>query len=103
MQPIVRRLLLALAMILAIAMTGVASAQKDKDKDKDKDKKPDAGAVFELYKDAQDKFRFRLKDGDGDLLAISGKGYENKADCQKIIDTIKTHAAKAKVEDDTKK
>jgi uncharacterized protein YegP (UPF0339 family) len=88
---------LTLAMIAAIGMTGVASAQKDKDK------KADAGAVFELYKDQGDKFRFRLKDGDGDLLAISGKGYETKADCQKIIDAIKSQAAKAKVEDDTKK
>ena len=101
MQPMVRRVVLTLAMIAAIGMAGVASAQKDKDKDKDK--KPDAGAVFELYKDQGDKFRFRLKDGDGDLLAISGKGYETKADCQKIIDAIKSQAAKAKVEDDTKK
>jgi uncharacterized protein len=98
-QPIVRSLVLTLAMVVAIGAAGVASAQKDKDKDK----KPDAASVFELYKDAQDEFRFRLKDGDGDLLATSGKGYKTKADCQKIIDVIKATAAKAKVEDDTKK
>ena len=41
----------------------------------------------------------RLKDGDGTLLATSGKGYKTKADCQKVIDTIKRDAGKAKVED----
>jgi uncharacterized protein YegP (UPF0339 family) len=37
------------------------------------------------------------------VLATSGKGYKAKADYQKVIDTIKSTAAKAKVEDDTKK
>jgi uncharacterized protein YegP (UPF0339 family) len=67
-----------------------------------KEKAPAAGAMFEVYKDKGGEFRFRLKDGDGNLLAISGKGYDKKGDVQAIIDTIKKEAAKAKVEDESK-
>lgn len=74
-----------------------ANAQKDKAKGK-----AAATAVFELYKDSAGEFRFRLKDDEGTLLASSGKGYKTKADCQKVIDTIKKDAAKAKVDDQTK-
>jgi uncharacterized protein YegP (UPF0339 family) len=82
-----------------------AQGQKDKDakgqKDKDKDKGAQAGVVFELYKDTAGEFRFRLKDEFG-LLATSGKGYKSKADCQKVIETIRREAAKAKLDDQTK-
>jgi uncharacterized protein YegP (UPF0339 family) len=59
-------------------------------------------AVFEVYKDKGGEFRFRLKDSDGDLLAISGKGYDKKADIMMVIDEIKKGAAKATVDDTTK-
>ena len=36
------------------------------------------------------------------ILAIASKGYETKADCQKVIDAIKRDAAKAKVNDQAK-
>jgi uncharacterized protein YegP (UPF0339 family) len=49
-------------------------------------------AVFEMYEDKSGEFRFRLRDGDGNLLAISGKGYDKKADCQMVIDSIKIQA-----------
>jgi uncharacterized protein YegP (UPF0339 family) len=67
--------------------------------DKTKGKAAPATAVFEVYKDRGGEFRFRLKDGDGNLLAIAGKGYDTKADCEKVIEEIKNLAAKAKVED----
>jgi uncharacterized protein len=69
-----------------------ARAQKDKGK----------GAIFELYKDKAGEFRFRFNDEEGTLLANSGKGYKTKAECQKVIDTIKKEAAKAKVDDQAK-
>jgi uncharacterized protein YegP (UPF0339 family) len=97
MHKIVRSLLLPLILAAVVGAVGLdQAAGQDK-------KKPGAGAaVFELYKDRQDEFRFRLKDGDV-LLATSGKGYKTKADCLKIIDTIKSTAARAKIEDETKK
>jgi uncharacterized protein len=94
MGKVFRSLVLPLALAAALLTAG-ASAQEKKDKDKGKD----AAAVFEVYKDSADEFRFRLKDGEGTLLATSGKGYKNKADCLQVVDTIKKDAAKAKVEE----
>jgi uncharacterized protein YegP (UPF0339 family) len=97
-------LAVAVAVMLAIGASAVplAAQQKDKDKDK-KGKKEETTAVFELYKDTADEFRWRMKTGEGTLLGTSGKGYKTKEDCREVIDTIKREAAKAKVEDLTKK
>jgi uncharacterized protein YegP (UPF0339 family) len=56
-----------------------------------------AGVIFEMYKDKSGDYRFRLKDNEGVLFAIAGKGYRTKAACHTVIDAIKHGAAKAKV------
>lgn len=101
----VRTLLLPLALAAAVGAAALDSASAQDKKGKDKDKKPSvsATAVFEVYKDTADEFRFRLKDAEGTLLATSGKGYKTQADCLKVIDTIRNTAPKAKLEDLTKK
>jgi uncharacterized protein YegP (UPF0339 family) len=93
---------LAAALILVGALGVAGPHVVDAQDKKDKAKPATTAAAFEMYKDRSGGFRFRLKDADGNLLAISGKGYEEKVDCQKVIDTIKKEAAKAKVEDATK-
>ena len=100
MNRVIRALAIPLVLAAAFGVAGLhlAGAQ-DK---KDKPKAAATTAVFEVYKDRGGEFRFRLKDADGNLLAISGKGYDKKADCQAVIDAIKKDAAKAKVEDQTK-
>ena len=95
MGKVIRGLLLPLALGAAL-LAAAASGQEKKDKDKDKAKDV---AVFEVYKDKGDEFRFRLNDGEGTTLAISGKGYKTKAECVKVVETIKKEAAKAKVEE----
>ena len=98
MHKIVRSLLPPLALAAAVGAFALDQAAGQDKKDK---KAGVAAAVFELYKDRQDEYRFRLKDGDV-LLATSGKGYKTKAECQKIIDAIKRDAPKAKVVDEKK-
>jgi uncharacterized protein len=93
------RVIRALAIPLVLAATFTVAGHQTDAQDK---KAPATTAVFEVYKDKGGEFRFRLKDGDGNLLAIAGKGYEKKADCQAAIDAIKKEAAKAKVEDESK-
>jgi uncharacterized protein YegP (UPF0339 family) len=53
---------------------------------------------FEISKDDAGKFRFHLKALNGEILAAS-QGDETKANAEKGIEAIKTHAPGAKVED----
>ena len=103
MKTTVRSLVTALILFCAAGLLAphFAGAQDKKDKAKAATA-PATAAVFEVYKDKGGDYRFRLKNGEGHLLAISGKGYEKKEDCMAVIDAIKKDAAKAKIEDDSK-
>jgi uncharacterized protein YegP (UPF0339 family) len=99
MHKVVRSLFASLALAAAVGAFALDGANAQDKKDKDKKSAAAATAVFELYKDTGGKFRFRLKTGDGVELAMAHKGYETKADCQKVIDTIKNTVGRARVED----
>jgi uncharacterized protein YegP (UPF0339 family) len=102
MKKLTRSLVLLFLLAGSIGLFGLDGASAQEKKEKDKGKAPPAVGTFEVYKDAGMKFRFRLKNEEGVTLAIASHGYENKADCQKVIDSIKALAAKAKVEDEAK-
>lgn len=53
---------------------------------------------FELYKDAGGKFRFRLKAGNGEIIAV-GEAYESKTSAQNGIDSVKKNAPDAPIVD----
>jgi len=53
---------------------------------------------FELYKDAAGKFRFRLKAGNGEIIAV-GEAYESKAGAERGVDAVKRAADGASVVD----
>lgn len=55
---------------------------------------------FELYTDSAGKFRFRLKAGDGEIIAV-GEAYTSKAAAMSGIDSVKRQAAEAQVHDMT--
>ena len=55
---------------------------------------------FELYTDAAGKYRFRLKAGNGEIIAV-GEAYESKASALNGIDSVKQNAADATVVDQT--
>lgn len=55
-------------------------------------------AKFEISKDHAGKFRFHLKAPNGEIVAAS-QGYETKANAEKGIESIKTHASGAAVVD----
>ena len=96
MTKIVRTLGLSLALVAVAGLTGPPFAAGQAKKDKDTKA---ATAVFQVHKGNDGKFYFSMRDGDGILLALSGKGYESKVDCNKVIETIRASAAKAKIED----
>jgi uncharacterized protein YegP (UPF0339 family) len=53
---------------------------------------------FEIYSDKGDKFRFRLKAGNGEIIAV-GEAYESKASAKNGIESVKKNAADAAVVD----
>lgn len=55
---------------------------------------------FELYEDAAGKYRFRLKAGNGQIIAV-GEAYESKASALNGIESVKKSAPDAAVDDQT--
>lgn len=53
-------------------------------------------AKFEVYKDKADKYRFRLKAGNGQVIAV-GEAYSSKDACLNGIESIKKNAPIAEV------
>jgi len=55
---------------------------------------------FEVYQDATGQFRFRLKAGNGQVIA-SGQGYSTKKACMNGIASIRKNAPDAELDDQT--
>lgn len=57
-------------------------------------------AKFEVYKDAADKFRWRLKAGNGEVIAAS-QAYASKASALTGVESVKKSAPVATIDDQT--
>jgi uncharacterized protein YegP (UPF0339 family) len=55
---------------------------------------------FELYTDAKGEYRFRLKAGNGEIIAV-GESYETKAGALNGIESIRKNAPEAELVDKT--
>ncbi|MGV0680476.1 YegP family protein [Mycolicibacterium fortuitum] len=55
---------------------------------------------FELYKDARGEYRFRLKAGNGEVIA-TGEGYTSKASAINGIESVQRNAPGAAIVDQT--
>lgn len=53
---------------------------------------------FEIYQDKGGKFRFRLKAGNGEIIAV-GEAYESKASANNGAESVKKNAADVAVVD----
>jgi len=51
---------------------------------------------FELYEDRSGEFRFRLKAGNGEVIAVS-EGYSSKSGALNGIESVKSNAPNASV------
>lgn len=58
-------------------------------------------ATFELYKDSADKYRWRLRHDNGNIIADSGEGYASEDDARNGIQSVKENAPNAPVDDNT--
>ena len=57
-------------------------------------------AKFELYQDKQGEYRFRLKAGNGEIVAAS-EGYDSKGGALNGIDSVRNNAPVAVLDDQT--
>jgi len=46
--------------------------------------------TFELYTDASNQWRWRLRTPNGNIVADSAESYHNKADCQRGIELVQS-------------
>jgi hypothetical protein len=53
---------------------------------------------FEIYMDKSDKYRFRLKAPNGEIIAV-GQGYSSRGACLNGIESIKKNAPDAPIEE----
>jgi uncharacterized protein YegP (UPF0339 family) len=56
-------------------------------------------ATFELYEDREGKYRWRLVHDNSNVIADSGEGYTKKANARKGIESVRTNAPDAPVEE----
>ncbi|WP_336326581.1 HVO_2922 family protein [Halovenus sp. HT40] len=55
-------------------------------------------ATFELFRDKQDKFRWRLVHDNGNIIADCGQGYSSKQKAKQGLNSVKSNAPGAPVE-----
>lgn len=55
-------------------------------------------SYFEIFRDKEGKFRFRLKAPNGEIIA-SSESYETKRECLKGIESVKAYASEAATRD----
>ena len=53
--------------------------------------------MFEIYRDAKNEWRWRLKASNGEVIADSAEGYKNRKDCEHGISLVKAEAPTAGV------
>ena len=58
-------------------------------------------ARFQIYRDSQGEYRWRLRAANGEIIADSNEGYIRRSDCEHGIDLVKHQASDAAVEDQT--
>jgi uncharacterized protein YegP (UPF0339 family) len=56
-------------------------------------------ATFELYEDSAGDYRWRLRHENGNIIADSGEGYASKQKARQGIESVKTNAPEATVEE----
>lgn len=57
----------------------------------------DSKATFEMYVDADDQWRWRLRHDNGNIVADGGEGYTSKQNCRGGIESVKRNAPDAPV------
>jgi len=87
-RPYVRLALCGLLPALIVLLSAAAASARQ----------GDGKLSFEVYKDKGGEFRWRLKAGNGKIIAVPEDAYKNHADVKNAIESIQKNVAKMKVE-----
>lgn len=66
--------------------------------DQTTDGPPLSNPKFQIYQDAANKYRFRLRALNGEII-LTGEAYESKQGCQNGIQAIKRYCSGARIQD----
>lgn len=58
-----------------------------------------ASPKFQIYSDAAGKFRWRLKDADGEKVALSGDSFASESEAKRAAQLVKETAPDAEIDD----
>jgi uncharacterized protein YegP (UPF0339 family) len=58
-----------------------------------------AKAKFQFYSDASGKYRWRLKDADGEKVALSGDSFASKSEAKRAAQRVKDTAPDAEIDE----
>ncbi len=72
----------------------------DETRDDDPETEGGSDATFEIFKDAEEKFRWRLRHDNGNIIADCGQGYSSKQKAKQGMNSVKTNASGAAVTDE---
>ena len=89
------------------AKSGIESVQRnapgahviDVDRDEEAPEEGGSDAVFELFRDKGDKYRWRLRHGNGNIIADGGQGDASKQKAKQGLNSVKSNAPGAAVEE----
>ena len=88
--------------VLAVADKDYSGKQEVRDAVEEVRKFADSDKVkYEFHQDAKMLYRWKLKSGQGRVLAVSGEGYQEKALAEKRAAAVKTGAKHAVIVDKT--
>lgn len=61
-----------------------------------------ASPKFQIYSDAAGKFRWRLKDADGEKVALSGDSFASESEAKRAAQLVKETAPDAEIDDESR-
>lgn len=80
---------------------GAYVVDQTRDEEVNTDDNSGSNAAFEVFQDKADKWRWRLRHNNGNIIADCGQGYASKQKAKQGMNSVKTNSSGAPVETDS--
>jgi uncharacterized protein len=82
---------------------GVIQELYPNDKHKDKEQKiMSTNPYFVIYRDTSGEYRWRLRDSNNEIIAVSGEGYQSHWSCERAVGNVRAAVPSATLVDMTR-